>query len=95
MTTSEVPTATGIGSPTEQRECGHHQESAAGADQAGDQADHEALRDDLRITGRGCRWRRRSSLRPRSIATPVAIIITANPMSSTVPGMNRASSPPA
>jgi hypothetical protein len=33
-------------------------------------------------------------LRPRSIAMAVAIIITAKPISRTVPGMNRASTPP-
>ncbi len=44
MTTSEVPTATGIGQAAEQGEGGYDEEAAAGADQAGDQADDDARR---------------------------------------------------
>ena len=46
-------------------------------------------------TGIRCAWSVTSIfLRPRSMAMAVAIIMMANPISRTLPGMNRASRPP-
>ena len=78
----------------QQRQCRYQQEAAAGADEPADHADGDAQQRDPDHRQRLVAVGAVVSLRPRSIATPAAIMITANATSRTVPGMNRATRPP-
>ena len=93
MTTSEVPTAMGIGSPASR--------ASAGTSRKPPPAPTSPLITPTAMPSRTIRTTGRcwspsapvASLRPRSIARPAAIMITVNATNSIVPGMNRATRP--
>ena len=94
ITTSDVPTAIGMGSPPSRASAGTTRKPPPAPTRPVTRPTTRPSATTLPTGNDEGAAPGSTSLRPRSMATAVAIMIAAKPISSTDPGMKRASRPP-